>query len=248
MEEKHQLISALVVFNHFNQEGKDVNSILDSFVIYAVKELHLDSFTHLDICQYMEKEFGFEIPQLVVRKRLNNLKNKYSDFLFNVNKEEFKLLKSFEDKANIKTKINNAIKDEDCLFEKLFSFIEIKLGCEISEDDKEAIKSNFINYFLGNKIEDKYKIYLHAFIVENEDNETLKNIANGIVIYNGLLYHNACEDRNFEHLKIYLNMEIIFHYMGYNGILFKQIVDELFEMIDSINKKRNLYNCITLEK
>lgn len=239
MEEKYQLISALVVFDYFDQEGKDVNSILDSFVIYAIKELHLNSFTHLDICQYMEKEFGFKIPQLVVRQRLKSLKNKYPDSL-SIENKEFKLLNSFEDKENIKTKISNATKDEDCLFEKLFSFIEIKLGCEILENEKEIIKSNFINYFLGNIIEDKYKIYLHAFIVENEGNETLKNIANGIVVYNGLLYQNTFEERKFEYLKIYLNMEIIFHYMGYNGILFKQIVDELFEIIDNINKKKKL--------
>ncbi|ELY6807131.1 hypothetical protein SNS52_001831, partial [Campylobacter jejuni] len=43
-------------------------------------------------------------------------------------------------------------------------------------------------------------------------------------------------------------MEIIFHYMGYNGILFKQIVDELFEIIDSINKKKKFIQlCYTPE-
>lgn len=247
MKEKHQIISALVVFNHFDQEGKDVNSILDSFVIYSIKELQLDSFDHIDICEYLEKEFGFKIPQLVVRQRLNSLKNKYPDFL-SIENKKFKLLKSFEDKSNIKTKINNAVKSEDNLFEKLFSFIEIKLGHEISKEDKEIIKNNFINYFLGNAIDDKYKIYLHAFIVENKSNEILKNIANGIVVYNGLLYQNTFEDRKFEYLNIYLNMEIIFHYMGYNNIFFKQTVDELFEIIGSINKKRNLYNYITLKK
>ncbi|EII1983499.1 hypothetical protein LG041_001812, partial [Campylobacter jejuni] len=85
---------------------------------------------------------------------------------------------------------------------------------------------DFINYFLGNIIEDKYRIYINAFIIENENNEVLKNIANGIIVYNGLLYQNTFEERKFEYLKVYLNMEIIFHYMGYNGILFKQIVDE----------------------
>ncbi|ECR3330775.1 hypothetical protein F1P65_09150, partial [Campylobacter jejuni] len=166
----------------------------------------------------------------------------------NTNKEKFKLLKSFEDKSNIKTKINDAIKDEDYLFEKLFSFIEIKLGHEILENEKETIKRDFINYFLGNIIEDKYRIYINAFIIENENNEVLKNIANGIIVYNGLLYQNTFEERKFEYLKVYLNMEIIFHYMGYNGILFKQIVDELFEIIDSINKKKKFIQlCYTPE-
>ena len=103
MEEKHQMISALVVFNHFNQEGKDVNSILDSFAIYSIKELQLDSFAHTDICEYLEKEFGFKIPQLVVRQRLNSLKKQYPNFLSTKN-QKFKLLKSFEDESNIKTK------------------------------------------------------------------------------------------------------------------------------------------------
>ncbi|EDP4423967.1 hypothetical protein FW434_08655, partial [Campylobacter jejuni] len=82
----------------------------------------------------------------------------------------------------------------------------------------------------------------------NENNEVLKNIANGIIVYNGLLYQNTFEERKFEYLKVYLNMEIIFHYMGYNGILFKQIVDELFEIIDSINKKKKFIQlCYTPE-
>ncbi|EAI3654725.1 hypothetical protein E4210_05935, partial [Campylobacter jejuni] len=116
------------------------------------------------------------------------------------------------------------------------------------ENEKETIKRDFINYFLGNIIEDKYRIYINAFIIENENNEVLKNIANGIIVYNGLLYQNTFEERKFEYLKVYLNMEIIFHYMGYNGILFKQIVDELFEIIDSINKKKKFIQlCYTPE-
>ncbi len=246
MNEKYQLISSLVLFNHLSEKKKDANSILDSIIVYTIKDKQLKFFGYLEICEYLKNEFGLRIPQIVVRKRLVNIAKDSPQFLQNKDRKFEALQIGLQDNIDMKSEIDNAIRDEKQLFSKLFSFIEIKTKNKLLEAEKEIIKNNFISHFLGIGKDDKYGIFINAFILENQDDTILKNIVNGIVSYNGLVYQNTFENRKFDRLNVYINMEIIFHYMGYNGDLFKQIVDELFEIIIKINqKKKIIFLCYT---
>lgn len=246
MNEKHQLISSLVLFNHLSEKKKDANSILDSIIVYTIKDKQLKSFGYLEICEYLKNEFGLRIPQIVVRKRLINITKDVPQFLQYTDRKFEVLQISPQDNTEMKSEIDNAVKNEKQLFSKLFSFIELKTKNKLLEAEKESIKNNFISHFLGIGKDEKYGIYINAFILENQNDVVLKNMANGIVSYNGLVYQNTFENRKFDKLNIYINMEIIFHYMGYNGELFKQIVDELFEIIIKINKKKKIiFLCYT---
>ena len=115
----------------------------------------------------------------------------------------------------------------------------LSIGENLSTTEKNAIHRAFVNYFLGENL-GVYSNQIYSFIIKNKDNEILKNISNGIIFYDGLRYCNSFENKHWEKMYIFLNMEIIFHLMGYNGEFFKQIVEELIDLIVDINKKNKV--------
>lgn len=235
MENKYQLISSLVVFDAFNKQGKDLFEILDSFIEFAIKDKNLNGFTHIEIFDYLKNEFGFEIPGAVIEQGLKRIvKNKKllikKDKKFHLNENNtFNI-------ENIQSKINNATNDEKELYDELYTYFDLNITLE----DKKTIAKELINYFLGYK-QDKYTKEINRFVIKNRENPILKNISNGIILYNGLRYQNTFDDENWkELLNIYINMEIIFHYIGYNGEFFSKMIEELFELISEINKKKRV--------
>ncbi|WP_234284808.1 hypothetical protein, partial [Campylobacter molothri] len=66
--------------------------------------------------------------------------------------------------------------------------------------------------------------------------------SNGIILYNALRYQDTFifNNKKWEKLNIYINMEIIFHFMGYNGTFFSSIINELFDLIIEINRNKKV--------
>ena len=226
MATQHQLLSALVVFDLFKKQGKQLPDILESFIIFATQDKAFISFTHIEINDYLKDEFGFEIPTSVIERRLKKMV-KNGIITYNADIRRFQP----NDNANtqyeeIQEKINQAIQDEKILIEKLKSHCQLSL-------DENILREKIVDYFLG--LQDDQEI--NNFVIKNRENSTLRNVSNGIILYNGLRYHTLYDNKRWEKLYIYINMEIIFHYMGYNGEMFSLIIKELFALIKEINKK-----------
>lgn len=107
-----------------------------------------------------------------------------------------------------------------------------------------------MNAITNNPIDKKYQAPINAFIVENKDNALMKEVASGILIYDGLMYKNTTMSKYWQghKLKIYLNMEIIFHLMEYNGLLWKQLFDEMFKLIIETNRNEKVIDLVYTSK
>ncbi|WP_289019317.1 hypothetical protein [Desulfobacter postgatei] len=92
---------------------------------------------------------------------------------------------------------------------------------------------------------EEYSDYISGFIIENKQSidfrQQLNKIREGVVLYSGITYSsnsnlNELGSWNTE-LTVYLDTEILFHFIGYNGELPKALFNDFFQYVKEINSK-----------
>lgn len=243
MREMHQLIAALATFSVLKEEKKDIISILKDFIIFIIQYKKLNYFSQYEIQNILKEEFYFNIPMSVIFSTLNKIEgiesNENNNFIITAN---FKPLNS-----KIEDILKNKTDEETKLFKKLYSYV----GANLDENEKYIIKNSFLNAIIGNPIDKKYRASINAFIIENKNDTLMQEVSSGILIYDGLMYKNTTTSKHWQghnKLKIYLNMEIIFHFMGYNGLLWKQLFEEMFDLIVETNRNKKVIDLVYTSK
>ena len=239
----HQLIAALATFSVLKEEKKDIISILKDFIIFIIQYKKLNYFSQYEIQNILKEEFYFNIPMSVIFSTLNKIEgiesNENNNFIITAN---FKPLNS-----KIEDILKNKTDEETKLFKKLYSYV----GANLDENEKYIIKNSFLNAIIGNPIDKKYRASINAFIIENKNDTLMQEVSSGILIYDGLMYKNTTTSKHWQghnKLKIYLNMEIIFHFMGYNGLLWKQLFEEMFDLIVETNRNKKVIDLVYTSK
>lgn len=236
MEEKYQILSALAVFDSLQKQGKDLFEILDSFIVFIVCDKNLNSFTNTEIYECLKNEFEFDMPKAVIEQRLKVMvKNK--KLQFDTNTKKFSNCNINSDTQYIKNELKKVMYEEKILIDQLHASLDS--GTLSDDKEKEILNKELVNYFLGNTL-NNYENDINRFIIKNMNNPLLNIISNGIIVYNALRYQDTFDNKKWEKLNIYINMEIIFHFMGYNGTFFNSIIDELFDLIIEINKSKKV--------
>ncbi|WP_104696490.1 hypothetical protein [Helicobacter trogontum] len=236
MEEKYQILSALAVFDSLRKQGKDLFEILDSFIVFIICDKNLNNFTSIEIYQCLKNEFEFDIPKAVVEQRLKVMK-KNKKLQFDTNTKKFSNCNTNSDTQYIKNELRKVMHEEKTLIDQLHASLDSSILSDNKE--KEVLSKELVNYFLGNTL-NNYENDINKFIIKNMNNPLLSVISDGIIVYNALRYQDTFDNRRWEKLKIYINMEIIFHFMGYNGTFFNSIINELFDLIVEINRSKKV--------
>ncbi|EHC3194502.1 hypothetical protein JTQ40_001869, partial [Campylobacter coli] len=230
MKEKYQILSALVVFDSLQKQGKNLFEILDSFIMFTICDKNLNNFTSIEIYECLKNEFEFDIPKAVIEQRLKAM-TKNQKLQLDTNSKKYSNCIADDSTRHIKDELDKVIDEERKLIDQLY--ISIDSNTILNNREKEALNKELINYFLGNTL-NNYENDINKFVIKNMHNPILNNISNGIILYNALRYKDTFDNKKWEKLNIYINMEIIFHFMGYNGTFFSSIINELFDLIIEI--------------
>ncbi|OKY02121.1 hypothetical protein [Campylobacter jejuni] len=236
MKEKYQILSALVVFDSLQKQGKNLFEILDSFIMFTICDKNLNNFTSIEIYECLKNEFEFDIPKAVIEQRLKAM-TKNQKLQLDTNSKKYSNCIADDSTRHIKDELDKVIDEERKLIDQLY--ISIDSNTILNNREKEALNKELINYFLGNTL-NNYENDINKFVIKNMHNPILNNISNGIILYNALRYKDTFDNKKWEKLNIYINMEIIFHFMGYNGTFFSSIINELFDLIIEINRNKKV--------
>lgn len=98
----------------------------------------------------------------------------------------------------------------------------------------------------GDKIDSHFQKYISSYVIENSKNEEIQkqldDIHEGLIIYTGITseldYSKLGSWKNS--LTLYLDQEILFHIVGYNGEFFKKQADDFLSLVSEINRKEKL--------
>ncbi|MDO5106260.1 hypothetical protein [Capnocytophaga sp.] len=110
----------------------------------------------------------------------------------------------------------------------------------MTEEEKIKIIHSFISFVIDETTSLEFSDYISAYIVKQKRDLTftkqLNTIKEGVVLYTGLKYNSTNELGSWTtELTIFLETEMLFHFAGYNGELYKILFDDLFSLISEIN-------------
>lgn len=238
LKEENTLLASLAVFRELYNSEKDVYGTIAAFLNEIIRVESLYSFTLNDITSKLNSTFEFTIPIAIVKTalgRLSYLRKERTNYIV-LDVSKIKEVSLDEKQKQIKN-------DNNFIFEKLTQFVELKLSRKLKDDEKEALFHSFCNFIIDQSNGNLFIEYITSFIVENENNERflqqLNKIREGVILYSGIKYNNNLNDFGTwrTQLNIYLETEILFHFAGYNGELYQNLVLDAFKLIREINTK-----------
>ncbi len=239
INEESKCLASLALFRELYNNDKDIYSIICEFLKEIVTTQGKYQFTLTEITTILNETYDFKIPEAVVNTSLNRFKTALTKTygIFTItDKTTFNITNKLTDKHN-EIKINNEI-----IIQNLFNYIEDKKKATLNEDEKTAIIHSFISFIIDENTSQEFSEYISAYIVKENQNtdftRQLNIIKEGVILYTGLKYNinlNKLGSWNTE-LTIFLETEILFHFAGYNGELYKILFNDLFSLIKEINQ------------
>lgn len=233
----NKLLASLAVFRSLDKEGKSINVILSEFLMDIIKSKQLHQFTASEIGSNLEEIYDFQIPDAVIRTALRKI--------------DFIVVKNYQYTVSDTSKLKDYNLDEqqNIMFEEysnilkdLFVYIKNKQQSTLSVEDEQKIEQAFVNFILDNAIDNGYSNFISAFIIDNKNDgsfmATMDLIKEGVILYTGLKFnpHMNLNSPWQSDLIIYLNTEIIFHLVGYNGELYKELFDDFYSLVKDVNR------------
>ncbi len=230
-------IATISVFSELCDNDKTINEMINSLIIYELKNTNDNNFTLSEITKKINSFYNFNLPKSVIKTRLKRL-----DFI-ELNYGNYTVKGEFPEINNL-INISNAKKRIQSLFESFYSYYETKKKIKLNDMQKEEVKDEFCSFlFYNNNHEGIYSPMISSFIIENKNNEyiqkTLDNILVGIIIYNGITSDfdfSTIECGWKSEIALYLDVEILFNICGYNGEYYETLGKNFLDLVNSINK------------
>ena len=217
------------------QQYQSPYQILAEFIQYIIIKSNLHSFTAIEMKNRLFEVFGFDIPEAVVRTTVRGLQFvKTENRIYHVNPIELKDNSAFEEMKAVAEANNTDIIDLLIAFAQ-----ETDPSSAIWAD---ALTQEFIAYLLDDHqstAAGKYTDLIGRFILKNESDEKIQSaltaIREGSILYIGL-NHNISETGSLRKpLTLFLGTEVLFSLYGYNGEIYKQLAQDLYDQIKAAN-------------
>lgn len=201
----------------------------------------------------LKRHFDFDLPDSVVSSTMRKLAKagdlKSDNGKFTIVRQP-KEAESFHKRIEEKEQARRIIEDA------LVRFVESEIAAKISNAERVELIESLIRFVMGGKSSGKFGQQINSFIIKNAHKSSITGQLNyfreGAVILAGLRHTNdLAEISNWnDELVLLLDMEILFHAAGYNGILFQQLFNDFLDQVRSINQvsqKKQLKNLIRLK-
>lgn len=240
MESTRVYLASLATFKSFYDKDMDVYSIISEFIkdtLYKSREpLELEN-----VKESLYVNYRFIIPISVIKTALSKLVkssnvNKLDGKKYSlISVDDIKRFSEIEQSNNDFTNVHQKI------IESIVSFIKMKdPSCDIVKDE---LVDNFFKYITFPYEDTKYKKYIAMFLAIDTNHEVkslIQQIKDGEILLTGLSYQQDPNEIEIYKLRrdltIYIDQELLFSSIGYNGELYKEIFNDLLKFVDLINK------------
>ena len=237
--ENSKCLASLAVFRELYDNQKDVYGVISEFLKEIISSENKYQFGLTEITLLLNESYDFKIPEAVVKTSLSRLPFlSKSNGVYSVNKPIDQIRnKEFQEKQNKIYNSNNNVVN------RLFIYIESQKKVTLSEAEKEIIVKSLCSFMLDESTVQEYSEYIGAFIVKCKSEDTLlaqlDTIKEGVVLYTGLKYNSNLNDLGTwnTQITIFIETEILFHFAGYNGELFKILFNDFFTFVKEINSQ-----------
>lgn len=237
-KEEANCLASLAVFRELYNKKKDIYEVICAFLNEIITSNIMYKFSIPEISNLLKSKYEFSIPDAVISTavgRLSYLKKEHG--VYRVVEQE--KLENREIPA-LQTEVINS---NNIIISSLFEFIQVETKSLLTETEKDNIKHSFCSFLLDNTNGENYTKYISAFLIKNQNDINVRNkinkIREGVILYSGLTYNNNLNDLGSwkTELTIYLDTEILFHFAGYNGEVYKILFNDFHNYVKEINSK-----------
>jgi hypothetical protein len=240
--QESKCLASLAVFRELYNSEKDIYGIIGEFLKEIITSNGKHQFSLTEISQLLNDTYDFKIPEAVVSTSLNRFKDSYtkSQGYYTITKQE-----SFSITGKLTGYHSQIQNNNNLIINNLFEFIENETKSKLSDEEREKVVHSFCSFIIDESTAQEYAEFVSAFIVKGKQDSNfttqLNTIKEGVVLYTGLKYNsnlNQLGSWNTE-LTIYIETEILFHFAGFNGELYKILFNDFFKLVQEINQKSN---------
>lgn len=228
----------MATWRTLRKQEKTQNDVIVAFCQDIIKQKYATiPFNTEELQKELQDTYGFYLPNSVIEEILS----KEMSTTLSKNASKYSLVGKMENNDNLNISIIEYEKQYKDFSNNLLAFIKSKL----KDRNLQDILNLFNEYLLHenvDKAKDKEIFVLFAdFLLHNKQKyeNLLQTIKEGVILYEGLTY-NVCKTKLVNKLILFLDTEIIFSAMGYNGELYKKKFDEFYNLVCKYDKNRLL--------
>lgn len=229
----YAVMKALTDSNEYNNSY----GILADFIRYIIMDRKWHKFSIIDLSNELQTEFGFDnIPIPAIRTSLKQIKEcikKGNEYIISPNTyfltDTFLRIKQFSSSQS------------QSITQKLFEYANEQFP-KIHWND--SLEEAFIKYLLDDAatIDQKYTDVISKFILKYENDENIQKqivqIREGSILYCGLAYNISELGSITTDLTLFLDTEVLFNIVGFNGSLYQQIAEDFLNQVKIANAKK----------
>ena len=237
--EEVKLLSSAAVLRALYDEKKDIYDVLSEFIKAVISSRHLTAFSSTDCVRHLEEDFGFSLPEAIIKSCLRNRLVKTNSL--NLQNGIYTVTQAFSPGVEFNEDFQVSRNEYDEIIERLHNFCSDNGLLNV---DKVGIEKSLEVYLTRPDKNDKYGNDIARFIVtfENEPGfrDKLGKIEEGLIIYTGIRYSPDLSTLGSWRgdLTVFLDAEHLFNATGLNGNLYKKLFDDFNNLVGEVNRSK----------
>lgn len=245
-----QLLASAALFRELYDSDRDIYDVIGEFIRASIQLNCTWTFNVSDCSKGLEKTFGFEIPDAVIKTCLKNRLKSAGEVALEGG--QYSVTEKFDRDGTIQEDFNEAKSEYNEVTQRLVAHVKSRLPNVIDEHEELKIIASFSNYLLDQGAFGEYVDLISHFLLSNQNDNTfvrkLNQIEEGLILYAGIRYSSDLSTLGkwSGDLVVYLDTEHLFSAVGLNGILFKKIFDDFNNLVKDVNDNRKKNGSIIL--
>jgi hypothetical protein len=234
-----KLLSSAAVLRALYDEKKDIYDVLSEFIKAIVNSKALLAFNSIECVRYIEEDFGFCMPEAIIRSCLR--KRLIQTGLLSIKNGIYYVSEPFEFSSNIDTDFEISRKEYAEIIRRLYDYCSDNGLLDVN---KRVLEEDFENYLTRPDKNNQHTNDIARFIVEYENElgfkDKLDKIEEGLILYTGIRYSPDLSTLgNWRgDLIIFLDAEHLFSATGLNGVLYKSLFDDFYDLVSDVNRNK----------
>lgn len=240
--DNYRLLASAAVFRGLYSESLDQYDILSQFISATITLNNLHSFSLSECTQLLKNDFGFEIPEAVVRRCVRQKLKAELERAPPPSQAFWHRTQAFKAHHDLQKRFEEAQSDNNVLAAKLVEHAGMLRKQGLSEQEKISLIDDFFSHLKGTpRQNDNFPLIGHFILTMEKDfvaKQRLEYARQGLIIVDGLRYSTETSSETLpQDLSIYIDTEILFSATGYHGSLRQQLFKDFESLVTEINKK-----------
>lgn len=230
------LLASAAIFRSLYDNNKDIYDVISDFIRAYIILNAKWAFNSTECTSGVNETFGFNIPEAIIRSCLRNRLKKNGEL--ELSDGLFTITHRFDKSNDLQAKFSAASDEFEEIKKRLIEHVRKHAVVAI---DNDKLLSCFKNYLVNKSVPEEYAGYIAHFILKHENEsdfkEKLNRIEEGLILRAGIQYSPDLNELGYwrSDLTIFLDTEHLFSATGLNGILYKQIFDDLNTLVHDVN-------------